>query len=43
MLNDVGDWIAASRSFVSSAAVKRWLGSKAFTLRRWLIASNVSM
>jgi hypothetical protein len=43
MLNEVSDWIAASRSLVSSAAVSRWVGSKALTDRRWLMASNVSM
>jgi len=39
----VRDWTAASRSFVSSKAVNLWAGSKAFTDRRRLIASNVSM
>jgi hypothetical protein len=43
MLKEVGDWIAASKSFVSSETVSRWVGSKALTDRRWLMASNVSM
>ena len=43
MLNEVSDWIAAARSLVSSAAVKWWVGSKALTDRRWLMASNVSI
>ena len=43
ILNDVGNWIAASSSFVSSEALSRWVGSKAFTDRGLLMASNVSM